>query len=351
MPSVCRKVGVDCTNICPLRCTACFYRHEGRLNRLPEPSMAEMTAKIERGRAVGCNHVTLCGYGEVSLCKNTIALIDYAKSRGMASSIITAGVAPLQRFKDMFSHGLDHALISSHGVGDTMEAIMGFKGGFKKQAELKTWMSSQGYQFRTNCTVQQANYKQLPEIARYEIEMGCWHFVALGFIPIYGWANPARCREVLVHPQELRPYLEEACDTVLESGVHLSIRYHPACALSPRFWPYLSNTRHVFRDPWEWRYYLDTPDEESIIRASVAMGDAVGVRGQPCTLCVLRPHCGGHHRVSHQAYPDSLHAIRRGEVPEQYLPVIDKAEGLFEMNPVNLHCGNLRTCQTGLPTF
>jgi MoaA/NifB/PqqE/SkfB family radical SAM enzyme len=205
---------------------------------------AEVRAKIEQARRGGLDNVVLVGYGEQSLCPHTPAILDFAHKVGMATSMITNGATWLSRFKGFFTQGLDHLHISSHGLNGTLDTIVGQLGAFARQAELKSWLKSEGLPFRTNVTVQLENYQELPELAAYEQSMGVYHFVFLGFLPHYGWHN--HVREIAVHPAELRPYIEDAADVLIGKGTLFTIRYHPFCHLAPRYWPYVVNARYVF---------------------------------------------------------------------------------------------------------
>lgn len=326
----CKRVGIDVTWRCPCRCKTCFYLRDERFHSGVDVPLGEVKAKIDKARSGGLDHVVAVGYGEPAICPTMPEIVDYAHSLGMATSMITSGIAGLDRFKQFYDQGMDHLHISSHGLDDTLDNIMEVPGAFKKQAQLKTWMRSAGWRFRTNVTLQQVNYRELPDLAEYEIEQGDYHFVFLGFLPHYHWSQ--HVNEVAVHPAELRPYIEDAARLLGESGTLFTIRYHPFCHLSPEFWPYVVNARYVFFDNTEWNYELQAHDLEALWRASKACGDSVAIQGEPCSQCIARPHCGGWNRVYAAAFSGAgLKQIE--EVPAAYADVWHKDGGLHDLNP------------------
>ena len=338
----CRKVGIDVTWRCQWRCRSCFYRRNPHLGKPTDVPWMEVCNKIRRAKEGGLDHVVAVGHGEPSLYPDILNVLNYCRGEGMATSMITTGATGLWRFNEFYDNGLDHLHISSHGIGETLDRITGTKGGFDKQTELKDHLQTRGLPFRTNVTIQRENYQELPELASHECDMGVWHFVFLGFIPIYEWGtDKAYVQEVAVPPAELRPYIEDAAEILLAMKRHFTIRYQPLCHLSPKYWPYVTNARFVFFDQYEWNYELQAEDTESLWRASKRMGDGLG-NHYPCHQCVAYHWCGGWNKKYAEAFDGAdLKPIKK--VPEQYQEVWETRFGLLDLNPVNLTTGTLRT--------
>ncbi len=333
----CTKVGIDVTWRCNAKCVHCYYKRNPRLHGAEDTTLADACAKVDTAKQGGLDHVYLVGQGEPSLAPITPDVLDYANQQGMATSIITNATTGLDRIQGYFFQGLDHVHISSHGLGDTLDAIMEVPGAFRKQAEVKEWVRSEGFQYRTNTTLQQLNYRELPELVDYEISQGVHHFVSLGFVPHYEWKD--HIAEVAVHPAELRPYIEEAARRLMDSGTLFTIRYHPLCHLDPSLWPYVVNARYVFFDPWEWNYSLQVHDVAALRKASVGMGESLGCK-QPCGGCLAYRHCGGWNRTYADAFDGAgLKAIT--EVPAIYADVWDSDGGLYDLNPANQLTGTI----------
>lgn len=337
----CKVVGVDITYRCPASCRACFYKRSNLIHKSQDVPIEEVKAKINRGLDGGLDGVTICGYGEPASCPNTQEIIRYAKSLGMWISMISLGVAPVDRFKEYFDLGLDHILLSLHGVGQVHDEIVGLPGAFAKQHVLREWMTANGIKFRSNVTMQQANYKTLPEIAEYGCSTGVHHFVLLNVIPIYEWEHHAS--EIAVHPADLKPYIERASDIILEDGRLLTIRYVPFCGVSPRYWKYVTNAKFVFWSNDEWNYELQAKDKTALWEASLRMARHLGVKGEPCQSCLAQKHCGAWNAVYAAAFPGCISAIR--EVPAEYADVWKTEGGVFDLNPANAKSGTIRNLE------
>lgn len=340
----CRRVGLDVTWKCGWRCLHCFYRfggnEHGELGTPYDVPLEELLAKVDKGRAHGLNHVVLEGWGEPTLYSRLGELLVACRQRGMTTSIITNGTSPIELYEKCYRQwGLDHLHISSHGFGDTLDAIAQRKGTSAKQLKLKEWLKAEQLPFRTNVTLQQTNYEQVPEIIARDVELGAFHCVMLGFISIYEWSDPATTAQVAVHPAKLRPYIEKAA-AFLKARDHLfTIRYHPHCHLAPEFWPYIVNARYVFFDPWEWNYQLQADNIPALWDASKKMGDSLASSKEPCNSCSAFRHCGGWNKVTATGTAADLTAITRHEgitiLQEKYKDVWDKDGGLHDLNPAN----------------
>ena len=338
----CQKVGVDLGWRCNAHCPFCFYARDPHLRTPQDTPIEDIYAKIEKARAGGLTQCVIVGYGEPTLSPHFLPVVDHCREQNMPVSVITNGTTGLKRYEEFFDHGGDHLHISSHGMGDTLDGIMGINGAFKKQAELKTWLMANDLPFRTNVTMMQQNYRELVELAAYEISMGVKHFVFLGFIPIYEWSTDRqRVHDIGVHPAALRQQIEPAARLLLEAGVYIDIRYVPYCHIHPDLWPYVTNARHVFVSTFEWNYELQSTNLPSLWDASKRIGDGLAVKGRPCSLCNAYRHCGGWNAKYAAAFGGAdLHAIT--EVPKQYQEVWDKECGMHDLNPVNQHSGILR---------
>lgn len=344
----CRRVGLDVTWRCNERCAHCFYRHGGNeFGELGTPwdaPLDTLLAKVDKGRARGLNHVVLEGFGEPLLMRTLDQLLLACKERGMTTSIITNGTIigsgsnPFARYEKCYREwGLDHLHISSHGFGHTLDEITQLKGAGEKQLRLKQWLKAEGLPFRTNITLQQINYQQIPEIIAQDVELGSFHCVMLGFIPLYEWRDPRKTQEVGVHPAKLRPYIERAARFLKDRNHLFTIRYHPHCHLDPEFWPYIVNARYVFLDPFEWNYALQADDIPALWEASKKMGDSVAVK-DPCHRCSAYRHCGGWN-IGNVQGTGAVHDLQPisfpSGVPAIYHSLWHTDGGLHDLNPVN----------------
>jgi MoaA/NifB/PqqE/SkfB family radical SAM enzyme len=251
----------------------------------------------------------------------------------MTTSIITNGMSPIHVYEKCYREwGLDHLHISSHGMGDTLDTIAQRKGAGDKQRKLKEWLKAEQLPFRTNVTLQQTNYEQVPDIIAEDMELGSFHCVMLGFISIYEWSDPATTAKVAVHPNLLRPYIEKAAKLLKDKNHLFTIRYHPLCHLDPAYWPHVVNARYVFFDPYEWNYALQADDIPALWKASKQMGNTLAAQ-EPCSSCTAFRHCGGWNKVTATGTGANLAAIY--DAPAQYSSVWGTDGGLHDLNPVN----------------
>lgn len=335
----CTRVGLDVTWRCNWDCRHCFYLRNPKFHSNADVEMEKIVRKVDRAAAGGLNHAVLVGYGEPTLAPHVDSVLEYCHNRGMATSIITNGSLKLDRFKRLFAIGLDHLHISSHGLGDTLDEIVGRKGAFQKQAVLKRWLAAEGLPFRTNVTLQQLNYTELAYLAEYETDHRVHHFVLLGFLPHYEWHK--HVTEIAVHPAELRPFIEDACRVLIKRKTLFTIRYHPFCHLSPEFWKYVVNARYVAFDPWEWNYDLQVHDLGRLWNYSVGTGEGVAIKTPPCSKCAAYRHCGGWNRTYAAAFGGAdLTPIT--EPPAEYRDVWEIDGGLHDMNPANQCSGTIQ---------
>jgi hypothetical protein len=254
---------------------------------------------------------------------------------GMSTSIITNGSVSVHRYEEMRSAGLNHLHISVHGIGPVLDEIVGVEGAGARQGQVLSWLKKTDWPWRMNMTVQQANYKTLPDIASMCVEHGCKHIISLGFLPHYEWNAPDKLRQVAVHPAEIKPYIQAAGQIALDAGAMFTIRYHPMCLLDEPWRKYVVNAAYVLYDPWEWDYEHHGEAPETLWRSAQGIGDTVAIKEAPCLSCGARIHCGGWNRVYCAGFgrpTEILHAI---DIP-------DKTPGWYHLqNPANLEKGIL----------
>jgi MoaA/NifB/PqqE/SkfB family radical SAM enzyme len=251
---------------------------------------------------------------------------------GMHSNIITNGTLPIEQYESVFLAGLNHLQISVHNLGLGLDLVTGVPDSGTRQARLLEWLHTTRRPFRTNTTMQKLNYKRLPQIAEYLCVMKAFHVALLGFLPHYEWKE--YLDEVAVHPALLRPYIEQAAAIMEEQGMLFTIRYHPLCHLSPKYWKYVVNARYVLFDPWEWDYGWFHLDLAVVREHAMQLGESVAIQGVPCSQCKMRLHCGGWNRHYAVAF-DGADLVPITKVPYEYDHVFRREGGLHDMNPAN----------------
>lgn len=337
MMKPCKTVGLDVTWRCNWNCTHCYYRHNDNLHTNQDVPLDQLLAKVDYGKAHGLENVVLEGWGEPTLYPQLGELLLACKERGMKTSIITNGAVKLSIYEQCYRDwGLDHLLISSHGMGEILDNIAERKNAADKQYKLKVWLQREGLPFRTNFVLMESNYRTCAATVRQDVELGSFHVNLIGFQAHYEWQNAGLSKgeayAVAVDPALLRPHIEEAGEITVGAGRFFTVRYHPMCHLGDKWWPYIVNAKYVFFDPWEWNYSLQVHDMERLKRDSFAMGVSVGGR-QECSECLALRHCGGWNRNT--ALVSSARLIPITEVPPHYQHDWEEDGSLHMRNPAN----------------
>lgn len=317
----CTRVGIDVTRRCNWRCKTCFYRWSPGFNTAYDKPLGAVLGEARAAKARGCDHVVLVGWGEPGMWPHLLDMIRRVTDMGMTSSIITNGSLSVSHYAAMREAGLNHLHVSAHGTGDVLDTVAGVPGAGDKQARLMEYLKAEDWPWRMNMTVQRVNYQHLAGIADVCLRHGCRHIISLGFLPHYEWNDPAKLKEVAVHPQELRPHIQAAVDAVEEwnagatagRDAMFTIRYHPMCHLDEKYRKYVVNARYVLYDPWEWDYGHAGDDAGASWNAAVSIGGTVSIDREPCVSCGLRMHCGGWNRVYAAGFEGA--ALRAIEMP------------------------------------
>ena len=291
----CRVVGLNVTQRCNIFCTHCFYRFKDWLGNTFDIPLKDAMLQAEAGKARGCEHVVLVGWGEPALWPHTVDLIKECSAIGMTTSIITNGSVAFKRYEAFYNAGLNHMLVSIQGTGETADKIYGAMGVSRMQAKTLSWLKENNLAWRSDTTIQLLNYTELPGIIEYVIEHGAFHIVLLGFLPHYEWIT--KLREVAVHPEKIRPYAEEAIEKCLEADRWVTWRYQPFCHAGSRYYPYITNANFVLLDNGEWDYNHSGDSNGTLKAACKDFGDSFGIKGPPCNRCSLRVHCGGWNQI------------------------------------------------------
>lgn len=333
----CDCVGINITWACNCHCLHCFYYEGFSLFKTPTHiPLNDLKKEIDQAIKRGCTKVTLIGYGEPLLYPDLHSLIKYCVQNKLLVNIITNGTFPLARYEMLFDLGIDHIQISAHHTGRKLDPIIQHEKAGEKQKVLMEWLYRNKLPFRTNTTITQHNYTELPEILTSILQYHPFHVALLNFLPHYSWQGKAH--NIAVHPATLRPYVETAIEVwkALSRAclltTNLTLRYFPLCHLEPDYWKYVVNARYVLFDALEWDYGHYSPYIEEVWPHALQMGESVRVKGWPCERCMAEMHCGGWNKAYADAFSGaSLKPIT--QVPDQYEKVWKDRGGLHDLNP------------------
>lgn len=335
---VCDCGGINVTWQCTSGCVHCFYRFTNELHTNYYTSLKDLYKEIDCAKQRGCTRIILIGYGEPLCHPNINDIIQYCTQIGISSSIITNGSFPVQKYLSLYLDGLNHLNISAHAIGKDLDLIMERKDIGNKQKVLMEYLKKDGLPFRTNITLQQLNYKKLPDIVTELINKGSAYISLLNFLPHYHWQDPNLSSSIAVHPKLLKYYIETSMNILLANKKLFTLRYFPMCYVESKYWKFITNAQYVIWDCWEWDYNNCGKSINEVKKASIEMGNSVAILDEPCCNCLLFKHCGGWNKYYAQIFDDiDLKAITI--IPEEYKETINYFGGLFEMNPTNLTTG------------
>jgi MoaA/NifB/PqqE/SkfB family radical SAM enzyme len=331
----CPRVGVELSWRCNWDCETCFYHFDERLHKAIDNNWNDIQKVIDEGHKNGCTHTVAVGYGEPMMSPTWRQMIEYCKSIGMTSSIITNGSMDVELYQEAMALGLDHLHISTHGVGKVLDLISNRRDQHEKQLKVLEWLKENNLPWRSNITLQKQNYEQMLEVAKQNVKYGVRHFVLLGFLPHYHWTDPDKMKQVAVHPKDLQPYIEETIDYLESNDVLITLRYHPLCFLDKKYWKYVTNAWHVAFDPWEWCYNNAFPNGGlKAAYASANILSDIGSKLPACKLCAAYSHCNGYNKFY-------LEGFGNPQMPIKKIDLEETTPGyFFDQNPANHYNGD-----------
>lgn len=328
----CNILGLEIGWACNLGCLHCYFIRFSELHTTDHPTLSELKRKVDRAIIRGCKGFVLEGQGEPMMYPFVDKIVQYGIEKGLKSLVITNGTIPIEKYEKLYNIGLNHLQISIQQLNEKADIIGDRKDIGLRQNQLLNWLQENKLPFRTNTSIQQLNHRDLDRIVDYLVGKGAFHLSLLTFLPHYHWKD--HLKDLAVHPSILREHIEKALEILIDSGKYFTLRYFPFCHLYPKYWKYVTNARFVLFDPWEWEYGHHSEDIEKVWPYAVEMGNCVSVQGEPCCLCLVKEHCGGWNRIYAQGFNGAdLQPIK--SIPDEYINVINRRGGIFDMNPAN----------------
>lgn len=346
-------VGLKCVHSCRF----CYYSfldgqdQFGGMRKASFRSVEECKEILRLLKQQGLIHFDVTG-GEPTLHPEIVELMRYAhRELGLAGRIITLGQFLLKKMPGcshdrlidgLLEAGLVNFLFSLHAVDEELfQKTTG--GSFHRLEEAMNDLDERNFQYTSNTTVFEWNYRHLPDIARRVLRHGIYLHNFIVMNAYYHWNQGGRAFGVQARYADIRPYLEEAIAILEEGGVAVNVRYAPLCTLRG-LEKHLVGVLGVRYDPYEWRNFgghmggnpaqcaqLIPMDEKGVeVGFEARMVDVcpengvriTGVRGQnrkhyaePCLQCTARLVCDGIDPAYLQAHG-----------PDEFVPYLDAVE-------------------------
>jgi len=229
-------VGLKCTH----SCRHCFYSYLGDtedqftgMRHAKWHGIDNLRALVDSLAEHGFLGFDVTG-GEPGAFPHIVDLIAYATSRGLASRIITLGQFLTRRnlLERLLEAGLVDFRFSLHSTDAAMfKAMTG--GELSLLVAAMDALQRRGFQYITNTTITEQNYKYLPEIAKWiAARPEVYATTFLFFMPYYQWSRPTHSGDHRVSYTEIAGYLREAVATVEAAGIACTVRYAPQCMIA-----------------------------------------------------------------------------------------------------------------------
>ena len=193
--------------------------------------------------------------GEPTLHTGIIELMRYAhQDLGLNGRIITLGQflvrKPKYLIKKLFDAGIVNFLFSLHAVDEkSFQRITGES--FNRLRKAMDFLDEKSFQYCSNTTVFEWNYKSLPDIAREVLSHGIYLHNFILMNAYYHWNKGGKSFGVQAKYSQVLPYLSEAVSILESHDIAVNIRYAPMCAVKG-LEKNLVGVVGVRYDPYEW---------------------------------------------------------------------------------------------------
>ncbi len=275
-------VGLKCVH----SCRHCFYSWLGGetdqfagMRRAGWHSVENLLTLVDSLAEHGFLGFDITG-GEPTAHPRIVEVVKRGAGKGLAPRIITLGQFLTRR--SLLERLLDAGLVDFRFSLHATEPEMFYRmtgGDLNLLVSAMDGLQRIGFQYVTNTTITEQNYRVLPEIAswiagRAEIYQTTWLF----FMPYYEWSG-AHAGDHRVKYSEIAAYLREAVATVEAAGIGATIRYAPQCTIRgmERNHVGIVGVRH---DPHEWMNAIDhkADPETTTVDEARAMGQRLRLR-------------------------------------------------------------------------
>jgi len=254
-----RRAVLDVGLKCPSKCLHCFTREPDREaegkdfeanNKAPWRPTEQLIKQVELFKENKFVAFDVTG-GEPTLHPGIVQIVQKATDVGISSRIITLGQY-LDK-KDLLSKLLDAGLtdfrFSYHAPSKALFQTM-TGGDIDKIHWAMGELDKRGFEYTTNTTITQANYRNLPEIALNLINRRVYYANFIFMMSHYAWGDAAD-KALRALYSDVYPYLTKAVDILESCGIAVGIRYAPFCSISGMEKNYVGQVG-VRHDPHEW---------------------------------------------------------------------------------------------------
>ena len=231
---------------CPHACSHCFTREPERASESKDfernhkahwRPTEQLVRQVELMKESGFVAFDITG-GEPTLHPGIVDVVAAATRVGLASRIITLG----QHFErkdtagdDLLTRLLDAGLTDMRFSYHAADATLFHKmtgGNLLRLEAAMSRLDELEFQYTTNTTITEANYRTLPAIARALRDRNVYTTTFLLMMSHYAWADWADKSGIRARYADVAPYLREAVDILEAEGIAVTVRYAPLCTIA-----------------------------------------------------------------------------------------------------------------------
>ena len=311
-------VGLFCTSACRF----CYYLHLGGED---DPTYGMRHAKFRSkdhlfamARSIAeqkFTHLDITG-GEPTLHPNIVDIVRECTNLKLATRVITLGQHLQKKFRrsektlldELLGAGVTNFLFSTHAVEEELFKSITDESWEKLRSSMRI-LDERGFDYCSNTTVFEKNYKHLPEIAKEITKHNIYLHNWILHNAYYFWGEKNRAEGVQARYKDVYPYLREATEILDAAGVGVNIRYTPMCSVSGME-KHVVGIVGVRHDPYEWGNMIEHMPKGDDYGDPVAQGKRIPMDArQPAPGAQLYPargKVGGHEITAVRGSPDSV---------------------------------------------
>ena len=215
-----KKKWISITGLCNNNCLFCLDK--GRPDTYHRPKK-EVMQEIKAARDEGCTKLILSG-GDPTIHPDIVELVAFGKSLGFSKvQVITNGrMFASERFTiDMIRAGLDEVTFSIHGHNQTVHDLhTSVTGSFRQVMKGVKNVQKHDVIINTDTCITKINYRMLPEIIRFIVEVvGITEVNLMNMVPE---GNAWKYRNMILYdPKLVAPYIKKVIDYCIARDVVL----------------------------------------------------------------------------------------------------------------------------------
>lgn len=302
-----KKVAIITGYRCNNNCRFCY---DANKRDYPSLTTDQTKQRLTEARNRGCDYIDFLG-GEFTIRKDALELIRFAKELGYKVIALTTNGRVLS-YSDIaekfIEAGLTDIIYSIHGHTPELHDFQTrVSGSFKQLVKGIKNTQELGIPFFANITLTKLNYKHLPQIAQFLVDLGCVNAEFIYVDPTGAAYNDFN--DIVPTVKEIASYIRQCLDIGMKNRIpHWHVRYYPMCYLFG-YEDYISEAHDPFENVEHFGPEFENYDVESS-RRSIAR-----VKSLRCVSCKYVNRCEGIWKV---------YAEKRGL--EELVPVKDVPE-------------------------